>query len=151
MERWYCGFQARADRSLEPLGGAGPRGVMPVRHALTREITCHQKEFKSFETAQKLKRRLICLLNTTVDGWVPTHLWEATKVAHQEAFNEIAEAIGKAESTDPEAFHAISFSSLKRCSPGQLNRNLDSPYDAMSGLFWCSTYISRRFWIRIFG
>jgi len=35
----------------------------------------------------------------------------------------------KAESTAPEAFHAISFSSLKRCSPGQLDRNLDSPYD----------------------
>lgn len=72
----------------------------PYTTPTPEELLAHQKEFESFETAQKLKRKLIYLLNTTADGWVPTHLWEATKIAHQEAFDEVNQAIGDAESAD---------------------------------------------------
>ncbi|KAL8910040.1 MAG: hypothetical protein Q9171_004666 [Xanthocarpia ochracea] len=51
------------------------------------ELVVYRREFEDFVAARKLKQRLICLLDTTPDGWVPTHLWEATKSAHNEAFD----------------------------------------------------------------
>lgn len=54
-------------------------------------------------TAQHLKQRLMSLLDTTSDGWIPTHLWEETKVAHKEAFDELVRAVGNAENTDDQS------------------------------------------------
>ena len=59
------------------------------------ELFIHQKELKTFETAQRLKRGLMSLLDTTSDGWIPTHVWEETKVAHEETFDEIVRGCGK--------------------------------------------------------
>jgi hypothetical protein len=67
------------------------------------ELLAHQKELESFETTQKLKRMLICLLSTTADGWVPTHFWEATKIAHREAFDEVNQAIRDSKSADDQS------------------------------------------------
>ena len=50
--------------------------------------------------ARKLKRRLICLLDTSPDGWVPTQSWEATKSAHKEAFDELVQAVRDARIAD---------------------------------------------------
>lgn len=50
--------------------------------------------------ARKLKKRLICHLDTTPDGWVSTQLWKATKSAHKEAFDELVEAVRDAKITD---------------------------------------------------
>ena len=43
------------------------------------------------------------LLDTTADGWVPMDLWETTKIAHREAFDEIYQAIRDAKSTDDQS------------------------------------------------
>lgn len=64
------------------------------------ELLVHQKDFERFVTAQQLKQRLIYLLDTTPDGWVPTDSWEATKLAHKEAFEKIRQAVRNAESID---------------------------------------------------
>ena len=67
------------------------------------ELIVHQKDFEAFATAQGLKKRLISLLNTTPDGWVPTHMWEATKAAHREAFEELSQVVRNAETTDDQS------------------------------------------------
>ena len=82
------------------------------------ELLIHQKDFGTFETAQNLKRRLACLLDTAPDGWVPTHLWEATKVAHKEAFNEVVLAV-KSESAGGQS---MSEEDLKEIWPFDINK-----------------------------
>ena len=67
------------------------------------ELVVYRREFEDFVAARKLKQRLICLLDTTPDGWVPTQLWEATKSAHNEAFNELVQAVRDAEVTDDQS------------------------------------------------
>ncbi|KAL9123779.1 MAG: hypothetical protein Q9217_006825 [Psora testacea] len=63
------------------------------------ELVVYSREFEDFVAAQKLKQRLICLLDTTPDGWVPTQLWEATKSAHKEAFDTLVQAVRDAKIT----------------------------------------------------
>ncbi|KAL8943576.1 MAG: hypothetical protein Q9211_000930 [Gyalolechia sp. 1 TL-2023] len=67
------------------------------------ELVVHGREFEDFLAARRLKQRLICLLDTTPDGWVPIQLWEATKSVHQEAFDEIIQAVKNATVTDDQS------------------------------------------------
>ena len=67
------------------------------------KLAIHQREFEDFLEARKLKLRLIDLLDTSPDGWVPTELWEVTKAAHKEAFNEISQAVRDAKIADDQA------------------------------------------------
>ncbi len=64
------------------------------------ELLVHQKELETFVTAQQLKQRLMSLLDTTPNRWILTYLWEATKVAHKEAFDELVRAVTNGEDTD---------------------------------------------------
>ena len=63
------------------------------------ELVIYQREFDDFVAARKLKQRLICHLDTTPDGWVPTESWEVTKSAHNEAFDGIVQAMRDAKVT----------------------------------------------------
>lgn len=56
------------------------------------ESVVWRKEYADFVEAWELKQKLICYLNTPSDGWVPTELWEATKLAHKELFDETVRA-----------------------------------------------------------
>ncbi len=67
------------------------------------ELVVYRKEFEDFVAARKLKQRLVCLLDTTPDGWVPTRSWEATKSAHKEAFDELVQAVRDANITDDQS------------------------------------------------
>ena len=86
----------------------------PYSLPTSAELLVHQKDFETFATAQRLKQKLRCLLDTTPDGWVPTHLWKATKEAHREAFNELVQAVENAEGTEDQS---ISVEELKRMWP----------------------------------
>lgn len=83
----------------------GLAGFCPYALPTSNELLDHQKEFQSFVTAQQLKYRLINLLNTTPDGWVPTDLWEATEAAHKEAFDELVQTVKSAESMDNQSMN----------------------------------------------
>lgn len=50
-----------------------------------------------------MKQRLIYLLDTAPHGWVPSELWEATKSAHKEAFDEFVQAFRNAKITDDQS------------------------------------------------
>ena len=67
------------------------------------ELVAHRREFEDFVAARTLKQRLICLLDTTPDGWVPTQAWEATQSAHKEAFDELVQAVRDAEIADDQS------------------------------------------------
>jgi hypothetical protein len=64
------------------------------------ELVAHQREYDDFVAARTLKERLVSLLGTTPDGWVPTHLWEVTRLSHMKAFKELIHAVRDAKSTD---------------------------------------------------
>lgn len=68
--------------------------------ASSDELVVHRKEFEDLVAARKLKQRLICLLDTTPDGWFPIQSWEATKPAHKKAFNELIQAVRDAKITE---------------------------------------------------
>lgn len=78
------------------------------------ELGFYRKEFEDFVAVRELKQRLICLLDTTPDGWVPTQSWEATKSAHKEAFDEIVQAVRDAKITDDQS---ISEEKLRKMWP----------------------------------
>ena len=78
------------------------------------ELALHQKEFEAFVTAQGLKQKLMSLLDTASDGWVPNHLWETTKAAHRDAFEEVVHSVGNAEITDDQS---MSIEELKKIWP----------------------------------
>ena len=71
----------------------GLRGDCPYPLPTSDESVVYRKEFEDFVTARELKQKLICLLDTAPDGWVPTHLWEATKLGHKEAFDEVVQTV----------------------------------------------------------
>ncbi|KAL9099824.1 MAG: hypothetical protein Q9163_004727 [Psora crenata] len=83
----------------------GLAGVCPYVLPSSVELLEHQKEFKSFCIANDLKRKLIDLLDTSPDGWVPTDSWEAAEVMHQNVFEEIVQTMQSAESTDDESMN----------------------------------------------
>ena len=78
----------------------GLAGSCPFALPTSIELLEYQKEFESFRTANDLKWRLIDLLDTTSDGWVPTELWEVTEAAHQKAFDEFVQTMRSAENGD---------------------------------------------------
>ena len=81
----------------------GLAGSCPYPIPTSDEMLIHQKELKGFEILLQLKQRLIKVLKTTTDGWVSTKSWEATKVAHKEAFETELHLKGSAQSVDEEA------------------------------------------------
>ncbi len=83
----------------------GLAGACPYALPTSVELLEHQKEFQSFCIANDLKRRLIGLLDTTPDGWVPTDSWEVTEVAHQKAFGELVQAMRSAESIEDQSMN----------------------------------------------
>lgn len=83
----------------------GLAGSCPYALPTSIEILERQKEFQSFRTAIDLKQRLISLLDTSSDGWVPMDSWEATEVAHQEAFREVLQAVRSAEGIDTQSMN----------------------------------------------
>ena len=92
----------------------GLTGSCPYLAPTSDRLLNHQKEYRSFMIAQQLKRRLVHLLNTSQDGWVPAESWEAAKVAHKEAFGEISQAVRDAESSSD---YSISEDDLRRIWP----------------------------------
>ena len=67
------------------------------------DLVVYRREFEDFMAARKLKQKLMCLLDTTPDGWVPTQFWEATKSAHKEAFDELVQAVRDAKIADDQS------------------------------------------------
>ena len=106
---WYC-YRPWRDRAvacrLEPIEISsrckelGLPNPCPFTLPISDELTVHQKDLADFVTAQKLKKMLICLLDTTPHGWVPTQSWEATESAHKEAFDECIQAVRDARMAD---------------------------------------------------
>lgn len=72
-------------------------GSCPYALPTSTELLEHQKKFQTFLTAKHLKQRLIDLLDTASDGWVPTDLWEATELAHKEAFKELVQTVRRVD------------------------------------------------------
>ncbi|RDL30749.1 uncharacterized protein BP5553_10094 [Venustampulla echinocandica] len=52
------------------------------------ELKEHQKHYQDFETAQELKSRLMDMLNTTSDGWVPNDAAKPALAANLAALDE---------------------------------------------------------------
>lgn len=83
----------------------GLAGSDPYTLPTSTELLEHQKEFQTFCIAKDLKRRLIDLLDTTPDGWVPIDTWEAAEMAHQEAFGESLREVRSAQSNDNQSMN----------------------------------------------
>ncbi len=78
----------------------GLADACPYPLPTSAELLEHQKEYEKFCFSMDLKRRLVELLETTSEGWVPIDLWEATEKTHQEAFSEIVQTVGNAKGED---------------------------------------------------
>ena len=57
----------------------------------------HEREYKALEDAQELKRFVVERLDTTTDGWVPSHSWEAVSQDHRELYGEFLQRMPKSE------------------------------------------------------
>ena len=105
---WKDGATALRHELIELSGRwteLGLAGSCPYVSPTSIELLDHQKDFQDFVTALQLKQGLINLLDTDVDGWVPTESWEAAKVAHKEAFDEISQTVRSAESSDDQSMN----------------------------------------------
>lgn len=96
----------------------GLAGSCPYALPTSMELLEHQKEFQSFCTAHDLKRKLIDLLDTTPDGWVPIESWAATETTHQEFFAELVQTMQSAENVDDQS---MSEKDLRRIWPFDIN------------------------------
>ena len=92
----------------------GLSGSCPYQTPTLAELRIHQKDYQSFVVAQELKQRLIVLLDSAADGWVPASSWEAARKAQKEVFHEITENIRNTWSTDGDS---MSEEDLKRMWP----------------------------------
>ncbi|KAG2414267.1 hypothetical protein HFD88_003458 [Aspergillus terreus] len=84
-------------RNWEKLGFSGQ---CPLPSPTTEELANHEQEYKSFEAAQNLRRDLSSLLNTATDGWMPPESWETTKLAQEEIFDGMLQAVLANEEVD---------------------------------------------------
>ena len=92
-------------KNWKELGLAGSYLYLPTED----ELAEHKKQYKDFETVQKLKLWLIRVLDTNSEGWVSANAWEWSKVAYRDAFEKWmqiarnAEGAGDGEMTNKKA------------------------------------------------
>ncbi|KAL3422198.1 hypothetical protein PVAG01_06354 [Phlyctema vagabunda] len=72
-----------------------------------KELEEHQKQYKDFETAQKLKLWLVESLNTNSDGWVPNEAWGLAKEANKAAFEKWLESAATSGELDEKEARAL--------------------------------------------
>jgi hypothetical protein len=56
-----------------------------------------QKELARFNSARKLRRDLVDLLNVTADGWVPNEHYKAATVAQMQVYKQLLQAVESEE------------------------------------------------------
>lgn len=66
------------------------------------ELKQHARDYEDFEAVQALKLWLRDNLDTNSDAWIPNDAWEATRVAHREAYDEWIQTAKEAESQGEE-------------------------------------------------
>ncbi|KAL8990732.1 MAG: hypothetical protein Q9169_008052 [Polycauliona sp. 2 TL-2023] len=96
----------------------GLSGDCPYPIPTSDELVVHEKAFKDFVMARDIKQKLVELLDTTDDGWVPTGMWEATKSFHKQAFETLVQAVREAKIEDDEE---MSEEDLRRMWPFDLD------------------------------
>ena len=74
----------------EHLGLAKP---CPYPLPTDEELRVHQDAKENHEATLSLKEQVMSVLHTPPDGWVPTDCWDATKEAHDNAFNLLLQTI----------------------------------------------------------
>lgn len=75
-------------------------GSCPYTPPSPEDMDVHQKDYKLFEVAQDLKHHISDVLDVSTEGWVPSDAWEATRVAHEDAYAKVSEAVKAAEGTE---------------------------------------------------
>ncbi|KAL4876435.1 kinase-like domain-containing protein [Aspergillus karnatakaensis] len=78
----------------------GFEGQCPCPKPTPEELVNHQREYKLFEVAQKLRVDLPDLLDTASDGWIPPESWEETQVAHKQTFDGMLQVVLSVPDTD---------------------------------------------------
>ena len=61
------------------------------------KLCVHQEELARFNSARKLRRGLVDLLNVAVDGRVPNEHCEAATVAQMQVYEQLLQAVGSGE------------------------------------------------------
>lgn len=72
-------------------------GSCPFPSPDADELAIHQKHFKLFELAHKLRHNLSDLVDTASDGWVPLDEWEHTRKAHEDLFRGMLKEVMASE------------------------------------------------------
>jgi Phosphotransferase enzyme family len=72
----------------------------PVPVLEAKVILAHDKDYRLFEAAQKLRRQVTDYLNVSPEGWVPIDAWDRTQSQHRELFDSVLQGISSAETTD---------------------------------------------------
>ncbi len=83
----------------EELGLPNPCPYFPLA---SDEMVVHKNDYEDFQDARNLKKRLIASLGVDAAGWVPADEWEATKLAHKEAYDMIVRTITEEQDEDDE-------------------------------------------------
>ncbi len=72
----------------------------PIQVPGAEEITTHNKDYRFFTAAQKLRKQVADYLSISSDGWVPADAWDATQLRHWELYSSAVQAISSAEDSD---------------------------------------------------
>jgi hypothetical protein len=75
----------------------GLAGSSPYPSPIHEELRVHQEELARFNSARKLRRGLVDLLNVAADGWVLNEHYEAATVAQMQAYEQLLQAVGSGE------------------------------------------------------
>jgi hypothetical protein len=75
-------------------------GTAPIAAPDSEKFAAHQREYRYFVAAQKLRRQVADYLTISSDGWVPEEAWNAVQLQHQQLYSNVAQAIMSAEDSD---------------------------------------------------
>lgn len=68
----------------------------PVPVLEAKVILAHDKDYRLFEAAQKLRRQVADYLNALPEGWVPIDAWDRTQSQHREVYDRALQGISGA-------------------------------------------------------
>ncbi|OQU96388.1 hypothetical protein CLAIMM_02473 [Cladophialophora immunda] len=77
--------------------------LKPVATPDPEKLSAHEREYRYFVAAQRLRRQVADHLAISADGWVPEDAWGAEQLQHRQLYSNVVQAITSTEDPDHDA------------------------------------------------
>ncbi|KAL2408897.1 hypothetical protein ABEF93_007698 [Exophiala dermatitidis] len=93
-------FQHDLFMTAREWGDLGFQEKCPVATPDSDQFAAHEREYRYFLAAQRLRKHVKDYVGISSDGWVPDEGWDAIQLQHQQLYSDVVQAILSAAEAD---------------------------------------------------